>query len=153
VRWRCLPGIGGRVGDVPIRGGLSSPKIGTAGCGSRTAPSWVSCPNSSCSALFGTGLECRVSSVECRVSSVECRVPSAECRVPSVECQVIKPKKLLYSFFLILWPIYTHRKSEKNKPHFHVHIFALIIPLSVRLFSFCRGSSARLARREQTNRR
>ena len=109
--------------------------------------------NSSCSALFGTGLECRVSSVECRVSSVECRVPSAECRVPSVECQVIKPKKLLYSFFLILWPIYTHRKSEKNKSHFHVHIFALIIPLSVRLFSFCRGSSARLARREQTNRR
>ena len=50
VRWRCLPGIGGRVGDVPIRGGLPGPKIGTAGCGSRTAPSWVSCPNSSCSA-------------------------------------------------------------------------------------------------------
>jgi len=24
VHWRCLPGIGGRVGDVPIRGGLPS---------------------------------------------------------------------------------------------------------------------------------
>jgi len=104
--------------------------------------------NSSCSALFGTGLECRVSSVECRVSSAECRVPSAECRVSSN-----KAEKAPLQFFLILWPIYTHRKSEKNKSHFHVHIFALIIPLSVRLFSFCRGSSARLARREQTNRR
>jgi len=34
---------------VPINSGLSGPWIGTASCESRTAPSRVSCPSSSCS--------------------------------------------------------------------------------------------------------
>jgi len=44
--WRCRSGTGGQAGGVPIRGGLPSPKIGAAACGSRIAPSWVSCPGS-----------------------------------------------------------------------------------------------------------
>ena len=66
--------------------------------------------NSSCSALFGTGLECRVSSVECRVSSAECRVPSAECRVSSNKAE----KAPLQFFFYIMADLHTQKIRKKQ---------------------------------------
>jgi len=50
--WRCRLSTGGQAGGVPIRGELPSPKIGTAACGSRTAPSWFFCPGSKYSARW-----------------------------------------------------------------------------------------------------